>query len=825
MSQKMHLNQAIYEITDSLSIRDFPFYFIVGAGISYDSVPLAKDIIELCKTKLKKSNIPITIDENLKGAEEYSFWLDKAYHQPISRQRFFRDLIENKNITPANFRLAHLLAYSKLANIVITPNFDDFLTRALNHFNVKHIVCDQPESAFKVNNEIEDIQIVHVHGTYLSYDCCNLTPEIIARNKGSEITTNTIASLLERISESISPIVVGYSGWENDVIMTSLRKRLQSRRLPFKLYWFCYSDDQLNNFPEWLVNHTDVAFVVPENKDKVTIIDDTQEIEKIEQVNQIDTKLSAHVVLDKLVNALDLPEPEITEDPLSFLIKFLGGNRIDEKSKDVFFLNHVIEKLKNLKSLEQENEGKDNQNLNLFKNIRGFARRSQYNTAARLLLELNYENLSNSTLLELLQVIVSILERIDEDKDSQLILKVCNCFEDIVNKLKEKDAKNNFNDLLIMSFEQKATYFKNIGDEQNVFLMNEKIINLSSEKGDPNVNIFIVEAIFNNADYLMDSEPTKSLTMFESLIQNFETENDEDIQPYLRSSASRLIKIYFNLGDYTNAHKYCDYLIKQSDALGEIAEPFGLYYKIRTFINEGNLEEAALVLQTFESKFIKSTNEDILVLLIIAIRTLGASDNSLYSIDKIIGFFRDSKLKRVKKLVAETYFDKAFYFYQKGDQLTAADNFVKSFEYGMTIAGVNIFYLLRKEGIQQNIIPFTMEELITPKLNENEPFAIVNQALYLIESDERNWVEADNLISKIKESPEYDKLDDVESWWYNLSISEDTEGDLVLAWLVRHRLIEDPQELSIRDRLEKVNQWKIPDFMFSYADEVSFIEK
>lgn len=834
--QTINLNQAIYEIKDALNERDNPFFFIVGAGISYDSVPLARDIIELCKDKIKESKVTFNVDENLKGAEEYSFWLEKAYPQPISRQRSFRELIENKNITPANFRLAHLLAYSNLGNIVVTPNFDDFLTRALNHFNVKHIICDHPESAFKVNSEIKDIQIVHVHGTYLSYDCCNLTPEIIARNKGSELTTNTMASLLERVAESISPIVVGYSGWENDVIMTSLRKRLQSRRLPYKLYWFCYSGDQLNTLPKWLVDHNDVVFVVPENNNTVTSHDDSEDIHEHFNIDphdklviQNETTLSAQVVFDRLVNALDLPEPEITEDPITFFIKFLGGNRVDEKSKDVFFLDHVIERLKNLQKLEKEDEGKDNQNLSLFKNIRGFARRSQYDTAARLLQELNYENFSENTLIELMQVIMSIIFSIDQDidKDYQLTLMAYDCLDDVIQKLKDKNPEKimGLNEVLILAYDLKAELYKDMNDEQNFLLTIDKIIELSSDEMDSKLQVYLVRATFNKAISFITTETKQAITMLEGLIQNLQKVEDK-VVPYIRASATRLINIHMELEDFTNAHKYCDYLIEHSDLLGEKAEPLGLLFKMRVFIHEGKKKEAELILQNLESKFSETTNGDIQEILIAAITTYSQGDtdshNSLASPNKIIGLFRNSKHKKVQKLVGSSYFEKAFNFYSRGDQLTAADNFVKALELGITLAGVNIFYLLRKNEIQQNMIHYTMEELITPKLNENEPFALINQALYLIENNDENWIEADKLISKIATiSNKRDELEDVKSWWVSLSVSGDTEGDLVLAWLIRHKLIKDPENLSIRDRLEKVTQLNIPDFMFVYADEIS----
>ncbi|KEZ47178.1 SIR2 family protein [Metabacillus indicus] len=839
--QTLNLNQAIYEIKDALNERDNPFFFIVGAGISFDSVPLAKDIIELCKEKINQGEITFEIDENIKGAEEYSFWLEKAYPQPISRQRFFRELIENKNITSANFRLAHLLAYSKLAKIVVTPNFDDFLTRALNHFNVKHIICDHPESAFKVNSDVNDIQIVHVHGTYLSYDCCNLTPEIIARNKGSELTTNNMASLLERIGESISPIIIGYSGWENDVVMTSLRKRLQSRRLPYKLYWFCYSIDQLDDLPPWLKEHNDVVFVIPEKNIKDMNNDNS---EKIDEHFKIDThdklvvrnesKLSAHVVFDRLVNALDLQEPEITEDPLSFFIKFLGGDRLDEKAKDVFFLNHVIERLKNLQRLEEESEGKDNQNISLFKNIRGFARRSQYSKAARLLQELNYENFDQKTLLELLQVIFSIINRIDEDidmnidkdenTDYQLILKTYDCFEDVVKKAKEKNPKSNLNEVLIIVYERRAYFLNMINDEQNFLQINDKIIDLFSEEVIPQFQVSLARATLNKAISYKDTDITKSLTMFEGIINDF-SKDDKEIQPIIRSSLIGLIKIYNDLEDYINAHKFCDYLIEHSSELGEKAEPLGMINKIQILINEKKHHEATLQLQSFESKYSITANEDIQYLLISAIKLLDEDEvedeypNSITSQNKIIGLFSESKSKRIQKLVAEAYFERAFYFNKRGDQLTSVTNFLKAFDYGMTLAGVNIFYLIRKREVQKNMIPYTMEELITPRLNDNDPFAIINQALYLIEIDNGNWVEADNLFNRIENTHEELNQLGVISWWHNLSLSGDDEGDLVLAWLLRHNLIEDPNDMSIRDRLVKVREFNIPDFMMNYANQ------
>ncbi|SIR68643.1 SIR2-like domain-containing protein [Peribacillus simplex] len=830
MSERiLNLNQAIYEIKEALSERNNPFYFIVGAGISYDSIPLAKDIIELCKNKIKQSNATFNLSENLSGAEEYSFWLEKAYPQPISRQRFFRTLIENKNITPANFRLAHLLAYSKLGNIVVTPNFDDFLARALNHFNVKHITCDHPDTAFKVNSESEDIQIVHVHGSYLSYDCCNLTPEIIARNKGSEITTNTMASLLERIGESISPLVIGYSGWENDVIMTSLRKRLQSRRLPYNLYWFCYSYNALNNLPQWLKEHNDIVFVIPEKNSVITKHDDHQDKNEhiivdapAKLVIQNEPTLSAHIVFDRLVNALDLPEPEITQDPINFLIKFIGGSSEKNESMDVFFLGHVIDRLKNLKRLEKENDGNDDQNVNLFKNIRGFARRSQYITAARLLQQLNYENFNHGTLLELLQVIFSIISNTDKEVDEnyELTLSAFTYLEDIVQKVKIKDAKFNIAGLLVLAYDLKAGTYNELDDEENYLNTLDKLIDLANDVKDPKLQYPIAHAMYNRAISLKDVEVKHTLQIFNELIEKFD--KIDNITPIILTTAYRLITIYINLNDFDHAHRICDYLVTNSDRLGEETEALGLFGRLRVLIEEGKVREACLTLETFESKFSVNEKEFIQELLLDAIElcTENSEDTDPQALlainNKIIGLFRNSKSEKVQARVSDAYISRAFYYYQKGDSLTAADNFMMAFELGETLAGINLFYLIRKKEILPSISHYNMEELITPKLDEKDPFALINQALNLIQNDSENWQEADTLISQIGIGPI--KTNEVKDWWHNLSISGDAEGDLVLAWLIRHNLINDPESLSLRDRLEKTKMWEVPEFMFNYAN-------
>jgi hypothetical protein len=145
--------------------RPSPFFIIVGAGISAPIVPLAPEIIQHCKVLAKENNRG-GAPPSSSVLDAYSYWFERAFPHRSQRQRYFRELIEGKPISHANLRLAHLLTENRLATLVVTPNFDDFLARALTLFGQSHIVCDHPVTTERINPESREIQIVHVHGIY-----------------------------------------------------------------------------------------------------------------------------------------------------------------------------------------------------------------------------------------------------------------------------------------------------------------------------------------------------------------------------------------------------------------------------------------------------------------------------------------------------------------------------------------------------------------------------------------------------------------------------------------------------------------------------------
>jgi tetratricopeptide (TPR) repeat protein len=317
----------------------------------------------------------------------------KAYPNAIEQQRYLQDLIRNKPITAANLRLGHLLLQSSVAKILITPNFDDFASRAIAVFGETVIrVCDHPATVERVNPEDHSIQIVHVHGTYRYYDLANLKPQIESRAEGSRSTAFTMLSLLDRIFVNHSPLVIGYSGWEGDVIMTALKRRLATgKRLPYRLFWFCYQADATDTLPDWLKNHEDVIFVKsavagPSAAEEKVLAAATTRIEASDGPSQhIADKptLPAQRVFDELIRELSLDAPEIVRDPLSFLARQLratisGEEYSDRTSTDPYSLASVVRRIARAQRLESEASVEVEVK---FEKVRDAVRRSSYSEA------------------------------------------------------------------------------------------------------------------------------------------------------------------------------------------------------------------------------------------------------------------------------------------------------------------------------------------------------------------------------------------------------------------------------------------------------------
>jgi DNA-binding LacI/PurR family transcriptional regulator len=233
-----------------------PYFFVVGAGISTPHVPVAREIVEHCKRHPHaRSNHAPEFDGPL---DEYSYWFRQAYGSANERQRYLSKLINACPISVANRYLASLLVHGDLGKLVVTPNFDDCLQRSLKMLGNDPLLCDHEGAKDRISHPSSEVQIVHVHGRHQFYDLANLRAELADVAKGGML------SLLTHVLRDTAPLVLGYSGWDGDVIMTALRGRLERQRHRHCAYWFCYRASELETLPEWLLTHEDVRFVLPE---------------------------------------------------------------------------------------------------------------------------------------------------------------------------------------------------------------------------------------------------------------------------------------------------------------------------------------------------------------------------------------------------------------------------------------------------------------------------------------------------------------------------------------------------------------------------------
>jgi tetratricopeptide (TPR) repeat protein len=190
-----------------------------------------------------------------------------------------------------------------------------------------------------------------------------------------------MSQFLEGLLNERSPLVIGYSGWEEDVFMTSLKHRLKSS-LEYKLYWFCHRRDNADRLPVWL-KKTNVVFVLPPAPETVVEASSAGAPMKagraiasgVEADKRDPSTLGADEVLETLITTFALDEPPLTRDPLAF---YAGHLRRNLPSEDAYLLQSTAGKIERAVALMAERLDEVDRLLN---EMEGAIRRSQYRDA------------------------------------------------------------------------------------------------------------------------------------------------------------------------------------------------------------------------------------------------------------------------------------------------------------------------------------------------------------------------------------------------------------------------------------------------------------
>jgi TPR repeat protein len=134
---------------------------------------------------------------------------------------------------------------------------------------------------------------------------------------------------------------------------------------------------------------------------------------------------------------------------------------------------------------------------------------------------------------------------------------------------------------------------------------------------------------------------------------------------------------------------------------------------------------------------------------------------------------------------------------------------------GVSEMGNNLAYIIRRrEAVDANFS--SLDTLLEPGLITQSAFPIVNQALREMAGldCDMDWHSADRRFASLDQS----KAGEILKWWYKLAQEEDAEGHLVVACLLRHQLISDPEGLNAAERFSRVRgAWEIPEWICSVA--------
>jgi tetratricopeptide (TPR) repeat protein len=386
------LQEAVERILLDCQRSPHGFFFMVGAGVSSPSVPLATKIVQFCREALPGKHFP----EFNSPMEEYCATLAAAHPSPEARRRFFASFIEKGSISPANLRLAHLLQGEHLSRLVVTTNFDDYLARALHLFGARPVVCDHVAEGHRIDPEDKAIQVLHLHGSFHFYDSANLASEIIPRSRATAFSPTSLSNVMVRILQKRSPLVVGYSGWQEDLFMTCLRARMQSGH-PHDLFWFCYRKEDADNLPGWLLAYPQARIVLPDSRQAVPGGGH----------DPGDGRLPAQEVFDAMIRELRLEPPTILEDPITFLADQLANTLpIATADADPYQISNLVRDLRDAaKRYKQTRPGQHNSSVSGMATVRRCFRRADYLSLLSAARTINVQSLDSKNCLELVTML------------------------------------------------------------------------------------------------------------------------------------------------------------------------------------------------------------------------------------------------------------------------------------------------------------------------------------------------------------------------------------------------------------------------------------
>ena len=694
----------IYQIVDQRKKRKMrsPFFFIAGAGVSNPPIPLAREIEEQCRQEAMSYDD--TNPPELKSTmDSYSHWMSKAYPSPEELQTYLRGLMENKPISKANLRLAHLLLDGRLARTVFTPNFDDMLPKALELFGQRPLVCDHPLTVGRIRIESEDVQIVHVHGSYWYYDCCNLRQEIADRSGYGPMSV-----LLDQSLRDHSPLVVGYSGWEDDILMSALKRSLSSGKLGTPAFWFCYKRESLDTLPTWLTQSNDVFFVLPDDPGTAAATPSasqpsdpkTQSSPRPDSTGDIgDSSLDAKAptlradrVLDGLVQRFEPQKPPLIQNPLDFYanhLKRLLGTSDPEGELDTYYSFQTV-----IARVERARDSEAAEEPDLLQGFRDAMSKANYQNAIKSANGIDLNRLSPKERSELVFAVMDASLGLNDNSVDEIA-----CYDFVVKladmpagagvadpRLQEQAAKGLFN---------KGVALGNLNRKEEAITVYDDVVRRFEDAKEPALREAVARALVNKGITLGNlNRNEEAITVYDDVVRRFEDAKE----PALRELVARaLVSKGITLGALDRSEEaiavYDDVVRRFEDA----KEPALREAVARALVNKGftlgalkRSEEAiavyADVVHRFEDAKELALREAVARALFNKGSRLGILDKSTEAIaayEEVVRRFADAKEPALQGAVARALVNKGSQLGTLGrseEEIGAYDDVVRRFE-------------------------------------------------------------------------------------------------------------------------------------------------
>lgn len=215
------------EALQQIAERPQNFYFWIGAGCSVSSgIPLSSEIIDYISVRVYEKTHPA--DRGKKTAADIFDWLkrekwfntnfpyisalEKEFPSVTLRTEYFSKLIKDKDPSPSHFHLAMQMKHHKLANTLVTTNFDNLLEKAFAILKGVSIITIR---AFDQLSEIKDDDrryLIKIHGDYNHYEVKYL------RQGMGRLFDDMEARVTQMATSDYLLVFLGYSGTEVGVL-------------------------------------------------------------------------------------------------------------------------------------------------------------------------------------------------------------------------------------------------------------------------------------------------------------------------------------------------------------------------------------------------------------------------------------------------------------------------------------------------------------------------------------------------------------------------------------------------------------------------------